>query len=91
MTNVTSIDTPEGNVKIDSDVLTDLFRRYKHEAAERDSHIEEIKEIEEEAAKATGLKKTKIAKYFKSRYDFKTKDSIKLGELFEILDDTLDN
>lgn len=90
MTNVTSINTSEGNVTIDQE----LFKGYAREAFEYLGDIEaaddKFKKVVETVAAATKLKKGKIAKYFRERFAAKTKATKELGQLFEKLDEVVE-
>jgi hypothetical protein len=88
---VTTIDTTEGNVRIDSQEFG-KFNNRALDVLEQISELQkDLKEIVEEAADATKLKKGLINKYFKSRHKFKTKEAKVEGDLFESLDNALDN
>lgn len=90
MANVMTLNTEEGNVKLDSEKLLKLNQR-AHNILEEISELEkDFKEIVEEAAIETGIKKGKIGSYFKERFKFKTKDTKAKGELFCALDEMLD-
>lgn len=91
MTKVTTIETADGNIRLDSDVLTGYNQR-AHNLLEQISELEkDLKEVVEEAAEETKLKKGVLNKYFKARFKFKTKAAKAEGELFATLDGVLDN
>lgn len=89
MTNVVTIEQSEGVVTINEDLL----RGYLSEAFEHLAQIEEgkqgFKDVVEAVADATNLKPAKVSKYFKQRFEAKTKQTKELGELFTKLDDVL--
>lgn len=51
----------------------------------------DFKELVEEAATKTKLEKKVVSKFFKSRFADKTKDVVKEGEVFAVLNDAVDN
>lgn len=87
--HVTTIDTSDGTATIDQE----LFQGYLKEAYEHLTAIEEatemFKEVVETVAENTGIKKNKVSKYLKQRFEAKTKETKELGELFQNLDDIL--
>jgi ABC-type Zn uptake system ZnuABC Zn-binding protein ZnuA len=90
MSHTTTINTSEGVVNINSD----LFKGYNkeaHEILEKISELQkDLKEIVETASETTGLKKPKVAKYFKERYNEATKVTKETGELFAQLDSIIE-
>lgn len=91
MATTVSIDTTEGSATINSDSFGDYNRRAIAVLSEIAALQEDFKVIVQEASDNTKLKKAKVAKFFKSRFDAKTKDVKQLGDLFTTLDDVLDN
>lgn len=85
-----TIDTSEGTATIDSQKLTEFNQRALDVLEQISELTKDFKEIVEEASDATKLKKAKVSKYFKSRFDAKTKDTSELGILFSQLDEVLD-
>jgi predicted solute-binding protein len=90
MSNIATIETAEGVVKIDEQ----LFKSYIREAFEHLGAIEQadslFKEVVETVSETTGIKKSKVSKYFKERFAAKTKATKELGVLFEKLDEVVE-
>lgn len=89
MSNIITIDTTDGIVKIDSD----LMKGYLSESYEYLDTISEaqknFKDVVETVSDTTGLKKALVSKYLKERYELKTKKTKELGELFGKLDEAV--
>lgn len=87
--HVTTIETTDGTATINQE----LFQGYLKEAYEYLTEIanatELFKEVVETVAENTGLKKNKVSKYIKQRFEAKTKETKELGELFQNLDNIL--
>lgn len=85
--HITTLQTSDGTVTINAE----LFQEYLKEAFEHLTAIEEateqFKEVVETVAATTGLKKPKVSKYLKERYEAKTKKTRELGDLFTSLDE----
>lgn len=90
MTHITTIDTSAGTVTIEAKKFQE-YNRAAHDILEQISELQkDFKEVIEAAADGTGLKKPKVAKYFKERYKAATKATKETGELFAQLDSILE-
>lgn len=87
MTNVISID----GATINSADFTNLLQRALNVLDTAREAKLDLKEIVEEAAEKTKLEKSVVSKFFKARFDDKTKATIAQGELFAALNNAIDN
>ena len=83
-------------VSIDNVVVdTEKFRQYNQEGQRLLEEIEELqtqfKELVEVVAKETKLKKPAVSGFLKARYKAKTKEAVRKGTLYDVLDGALDN
>lgn len=91
MATTISVDTAGGeNITINSDDLQEFTRKSTVILSEIAALDEDFKLLVQEMSDRTKLKKTKVSKYLKQRFDFKTKETQELGELFSTLDSALD-
>jgi len=77
----------------DATIDTEVFRHYNQEAQTLLRNIEvlqqEFKELLETVENTTGIKKTEVAGYFKSRFTEKHEDVVAKGNLYEVLNEAL--
>lgn len=90
MSNVTTIDTPEGTLTINAEEFTNLYRRFRNLKLEEDAAKDSIRDLLGEAADATKWKKAKLSKYFKARYNVEVKTLKEQAELFSKLNSIID-
>lgn len=93
---ITSISTPTGDIRIDSEVFTQ-YTRDSHEVLEKISeHKKDIKEFNQDfkdlvqmIVTDTKLDNKIVSKYLKALYAAGTREIKATGELFTTLDDIL--
>lgn len=82
----TTIDTKNGPVEINNELLNGYIEEASKHYAAIDSAKGDLKLIGEALEEKTGIKSSTIMKYAKSKFDDKVRDVTELGELFEQLD-----
>ena len=82
----TTIETKNGPIEINTDLLSGYIDEASNHYAAMDSAKTDLKLIGEALEEKTGIKASLIMRYAKARYDDKTNDAKELGELFEQLD-----
>lgn len=89
MANVVTIETKNGQVTINSELLTGYIQEaFEHLTVKSEAEAM-FKEVVETVAETTSLPKGVVSKYFKARFEEKTKDTKELGELFGKLDEAV--
>lgn len=90
MTNkISTIDTSEGTITINSELFTGYYQEALSVLDAIAESTKDFNEIVETVAENTGMKKAKVAKYFKERFAEKTKATKEIGELFGTLDELM--
>ena len=87
MTKTISID----NATFDTKDLTTFLQRGLDILDSANEAKEDFKELVQEAVDKTGLDKKVVGKWIKARFTEKSKDVVKDGETFAILNDAVDN
>lgn len=91
-TLITTISIEDGKTAtVNFDDLGESLQQALKVLGEAEANASEFKDIVEDAAEATGLKKSQVSKFFKERFAAKTKSTKALGALFTMLDEGLDN
>lgn len=90
MTTVATIDTAEGTITLNSDDMKDSNKESIRILSEIAALQEEFKEHVEAVAEKIGMKKGKLTKYFKARFNAQTKALTEQGEVFGKIDELLD-
>lgn len=89
MANTITIDLADGTATINDELFKEYLKEaYEHLTAKQEAE-EMFKEVVETVAETTGLKKAKVSKYLKQRFEAKTKETKELGELFAKLDEAV--
>lgn len=83
-------------INIDHAVVdTEKFRQYNASAQqilrEQLELTQSYKDLVKYVADETKLKKSEVSGYFKARFNEKAEDTVKKGELYDTLNDLLDN
>ena len=91
MSDVLSIVVNGVSVTIDKDVFVGFTKESADNLRKQDTLKAEFKDIVERAADETKLAKKDVSKYLKSRWSASTKVPKAQGELFEALDNVVDN
>jgi hypothetical protein len=87
MSKMVTIETPDGVIELDADLLngyrTEAFEFLREEAEQKRN----FKDAVEAQAETLGISKKLLTKYLKASFKAKTKEARELGDLFTQLDE----